>query len=422
VSPPITSLFEVSMPPPFAARALGHGGSAAVRGGSMSLHQSTMSLSASAEHSPLAFLRGGHSRVPSMSPAPRLTPPAGDVAGELSTVSDAPTEIGDADGTPIIDLLPPAVTVPVAVKTIHEHDDARVEAGRRELAFARRFVRAAAAAAADAPGLSQHVVHVHHVSRNAAAQETTVVMEQLPGTTVAQLPALGAVRAARPNDATAEAAPPSLPPLADVDAELRRVAADALEGLRTLHEELRVVHRDVKPANLLLDHAGRVKVADFGVSAVLPAAAGTTPTDAASREGWPTDQLGTFGYMAPERLRGEAHGPASDVWSLGVTLLELALGRRPFGAAGGGTEGFWRTASAIGALEGGAGAAAGSGARTASAAVEAALAECAGRTSAGFRGFVRRCLVFGPSERASACALLEDAWLCDNDPPPAEPA
>jgi serine/threonine-protein kinase len=81
-----------------------------------------------------------------------------------------------------------------------------------------------------------------------------------------------------------------------------------------------VVHRDVKPGNLLLDRDGNVHVADFGIAS----AAGM---DALTLTG---TVLGTAGYLAPEQAQGDHATPASDRYSLGVVAYELLSGRRPF--------------------------------------------------------------------------------------------
>jgi serine/threonine-protein kinase len=81
-----------------------------------------------------------------------------------------------------------------------------------------------------------------------------------------------------------------------------------------------VVHRDVKPANLLLDRANRVHVADFGIAS----AAGL---DSLTITGM---VLGTMGYISPEQARGERATPASDIYSLAVVAWELLAGERPF--------------------------------------------------------------------------------------------
>jgi serine/threonine-protein kinase len=83
-----------------------------------------------------------------------------------------------------------------------------------------------------------------------------------------------------------------------------------------------IVHRDVKPGNLLLDERGRIKVADFGIAS----AAGLhsfTQTGTI---------LGTAGYLSPEQARGERAGPASDRYGLAIVAWELLTGRRPFEA------------------------------------------------------------------------------------------
>src|SRR4051812_19184848 len=81
-----------------------------------------------------------------------------------------------------------------------------------------------------------------------------------------------------------------------------------------------VVHRDVKPANLLLDRANRVHVADFGIAS----AAGLDSLTIAGTV------LGTMGYLSPEQARGERATPASDIYSLAVVAWELLAGERPF--------------------------------------------------------------------------------------------
>jgi predicted Ser/Thr protein kinase len=83
-----------------------------------------------------------------------------------------------------------------------------------------------------------------------------------------------------------------------------------------------IVHRDVKPANLLLDHEGNVHVADFGIAS----AAGM---DSLTMTG---TVLGTAGYLSPEQAQGERATPASDRYTLAVVAYELLTGSRPFEA------------------------------------------------------------------------------------------
>jgi serine/threonine-protein kinase len=91
-----------------------------------------------------------------------------------------------------------------------------------------------------------------------------------------------------------------------------------------------IVHRDVKPANLLLDGADSVHVSDFGIAS----AAGLDTLTL------PGTVLGTAGYLSPEQARGEPATPASDRYALGVVAFELLTGRRPFAAETPVTEAF----------------------------------------------------------------------------------
>jgi eukaryotic-like serine/threonine-protein kinase len=91
-----------------------------------------------------------------------------------------------------------------------------------------------------------------------------------------------------------------------------------------------VVHRDVKPANLLLDRDGNIVVSDFGI-------ASTTGVDTLTLPG---TILGTAGYLSPEQARGEPSTAASDRYGLGVVAFELLTGRRPFEGDTAATEAF----------------------------------------------------------------------------------
>lgn len=82
-----------------------------------------------------------------------------------------------------------------------------------------------------------------------------------------------------------------------------------------------VVHRDVKPANVLLQPDGRVTIVDFGIARLADQTRQLTKTDAL---------LGTFHYIAPERLKGEPSDGRGDIWSVGVMLYELLTGELPF--------------------------------------------------------------------------------------------
>jgi eukaryotic-like serine/threonine-protein kinase len=101
------------------------------------------------------------------------------------------------------------------------------------------------------------------------------------------------------------------------------VAAQLCRALARAHAQ-RIVHRDVKPANILLSTEGRVKVGDFGVARL---AEGSTEGNHAHP---PPSIVGTPRYMAPEQGRGLPTTPATDIYSVGVVLYEMLAGRPPF--------------------------------------------------------------------------------------------
>ena len=90
-----------------------------------------------------------------------------------------------------------------------------------------------------------------------------------------------------------------------------------------------IVHRDVKPENVMLRRDGYAKVLDFGLARVPEIAAGTATTHAGNETN-PGVLLGTTAYMSPENARGQPAGPAADIFALGITLYEVSAGRRPW--------------------------------------------------------------------------------------------
>jgi eukaryotic-like serine/threonine-protein kinase len=103
--------------------------------------------------------------------------------------------------------------------------------------------------------------------------------------------------------------------------EARSLALQACAGLAVAHDA-GLVHRDIKPQNLLVTPGGTLKIADFGIARSLD---GTRLTQAGT-------VLGTAGYLAPEQAAGEDVTAAGDVYSLGAVLYELLTGRPPYDA------------------------------------------------------------------------------------------
>ncbi|KAG5482147.1 hypothetical protein CUR178_06006 [Leishmania enriettii] len=100
---------------------------------------------------------------------------------------------------------------------------------------------------------------------------------------------------------------------------VRRYARDVVSGLAYLHSR-GVIHRDVKPANMLLSSDGTVKLTDFGTSLVFSGRNRTLQSSAI---------IGTAAYMAPECVQG-TYSPASDIWSFGCSVVQLLTGNMPW--------------------------------------------------------------------------------------------
>lgn len=101
---------------------------------------------------------------------------------------------------------------------------------------------------------------------------------------------------------------------------LGKIAVATLGGLTYLYFKHHIMHRDIKPSNILVNSQGSIKLCDFGVSGELVNSIADT-------------FVGTSTYMAPERIQGEKYTVKSDVWSFGLSIMELAIGKFPFAAS-----------------------------------------------------------------------------------------
>lgn len=178
----------------------------------------------------------------------------------------------------------------VAVKLLAEHlaDDP---------AFVSRFQREAQAAARL---VHPNIVQVFDSGRDEQTDQYFIVMEYIEGSSGAEI-----LR----DDGWVE-----------VD-EALSIIEQACEGLYYAHRH-GVVHRDVKPGNLLRAREGEVKLADFGI-------AKATEQSSITQVG---SVLGTAAYLAPEQARGEEAGPSADLYALGVVTYQLISGRLPYEA------------------------------------------------------------------------------------------
>eukprot|EP01062_Namystynia_karyoxenos_P074910 TRINITY_DN71987_c0_g1_i1.p1 TRINITY_DN71987_c0_g1~~TRINITY_DN71987_c0_g1_i1.p1 ORF type:complete len:412 (+),score=105.41 TRINITY_DN71987_c0_g1_i1:74-1237(+) len=163
------------------------------------------------------------------------------------------------------------------------------------------------------------------------------------------------------------------------------VAWYVAQGLIYLHTERRKIHRDIKPSNLLINSEGHVKITDFGVSSgSLRPTLGLTSADTF---------VGTALYMSPERLSGQAHSYSSDVWSLGLVLIEMVRGAHPYSAVGQPDPNYWEMFQRVTQMDG------------------PSIDPKRDNVSDDMVSFCDACAAKDPEDRASAVILMAHAWL-----------
>jgi eukaryotic-like serine/threonine-protein kinase len=171
----------------------------------------------------------------------------------------------------------------------------------------RRFLREArAAAAVDHP----NIIHIYEVEEDAKGG-IYLVMQHVDGRTIRQALQEGKL---------------------DLEKSLS-IAMEVADALATAHAR-GIIHRDIKPDNVMLDGGGHARILDFGLARALEAGGAPSPLTEMKTAG-PNDTasgavMGTVAYMSPEQARGNDVDARSDIFSFGVTLYEMVAGRHPF--------------------------------------------------------------------------------------------
>src|SRR3990172_6744147 len=190
---------------------------------------------------------------------------------------------------------------PVALKMLP------VDAGGDEAAAARLVREARVASALTHPNIAV-IYEIGEVERE-GRRHGFIAMEYVPGRTLAQIASERQLEVG----------------------EILEIAHQIADALAEAHER-GVVHRDIKPGNVMLTDRGFVKARDFGPAKYAPAGSEETATWSGTHRLLepPGAVMGTLAYMSPEQARGGIVDERSDVFSLGVLLYELLEGRRPF--------------------------------------------------------------------------------------------
>src|SRR5437016_3814974 len=226
-------------------------------------------------------------------PVPRIGDPQGDRNQVKLGRYEVVRELGKGAMGIVYLAKDPLIGRLVALKTIrpaaHSDDDETKE-------FRQRFIREAQAA-----GILNHpnIVTVHDIGQDDTGT-SFIAMEYVEGQNLKEILAQGRAL--------------SYDQIGDIIAQV----ADALDFAHSKG----IVHRDVKPANIILLDGGRAKITDFGIAKIASSVANLTSTG---------QFLGTPNYMAPEQIKGAPVDGRTDIFSLGICLYECLTRRKPFG-------------------------------------------------------------------------------------------
>nr|CAG4714090.1 unnamed protein product [Naegleria fowleri] len=158
----------------------------------------------------------------------------------------------------------------------------------------------------------------------------------------------------------------------------RQYTIQMLKGLKYLHDN-RIVHRDIKGANILVSVEGKIKLADFGASRKIQ--------DIMTHSSEFKSLTGTPHFMAPEVIMQTGHGRPADIWSIGCTIVEMYTGRPPFSE--------YTTAAAV----------------MFHIAASTEMPSFPDFVSEGCKKFLARCFIRDPNKRATVDDLLNDPWI-----------